>query len=159
MSDEFKTTVRIRRPSKIQSDGRGRSVWAQPVESVEFELLSTAELKKFLQSNDQELRQDIEAAAESGQEGVLARDTTTGLFEIVSDTDLQAILDSDLDQGPRKRSAEPAYVPVSDRGKSIDELSLVSTLALRKILKKEEATESGDAVDTRESGFDPYNSS
>jgi hypothetical protein len=157
MSDEFKSTVRIQRPAKIESDGRGRSVWAEPVESVEFELVSTAELTKILQSNDEAIRQDIEAVAESGQQGILARDTATGLFEIVSDTDLQAILDGDLDRAVPKRGSEAVYVPVSDSGKSIDELSLVSTLALKKILNKEETTESLDAVDTRKSGFDPYN--
>lgn len=156
MADEYTATVRIRRPAKIQSDGRGRSVWTDPVENAEFELVSTVELKKILMSNDEATRQGIEAAAESGEEGVLARDIATGLFEIVSDTQLQAVLDSDLDQPTPEKGADVTYESAHDSEQSIDDLSLVSTLALKKILAKEETTEP-DVCDTDDSGLDPYN--
>ncbi len=52
MSDELKTTVRIQRPSRIQCGGDGRSVWAESVGTVAFELLSTVELKKILKDED-----------------------------------------------------------------------------------------------------------
>ena len=40
------------RPSRIQCGGHGRSVWAESVGTVEFELLSTVELKKILKDED-----------------------------------------------------------------------------------------------------------
>lgn len=52
MSDELMTTVRIQRPSRIQCDGDGKSVWAESVGTAEFELLSTVELKKILKDED-----------------------------------------------------------------------------------------------------------
>ena len=72
MSDELKTTVRIQRPARIHSDGRNRSVCAEPVEIAEFELLSTVALKKILRSNDESAKKSIAAAAKSGDQGVLA---------------------------------------------------------------------------------------
>jgi len=85
LSDKLKTTVIIRRPAKIQMDGRGRSVWSQPVDSAELELLSSTALKKILKSNDNSARIAIEVAAESRDEGILARDVATGRIEIVDD--------------------------------------------------------------------------
>ena len=158
MSDELKTTVRIQRPAKIQTAGRGRSVWAEPVESAKFELLSTVTLKKILASKDEAAIKAIEDAAESGAEGVLARDLATGHFQIVDDTDLQAILDNNISLPKQERSADVTYEPAYDSEKSTDDLTLVSTQALRKILVKEEKEEPVVA-DTVESSCDPYNSS
>ena len=42
---DHEPTIKIRRPARIQSDGRGRSVWTDPVEtSDELELVSTQAL-------------------------------------------------------------------------------------------------------------------
>lgn len=158
MSDKTKTTVRIQRPAKIRTDGRGRSVWTEPVETAEFELFSTLALKKILESKDEPAKRAIEAMAESGDEGFLARDATTGLFEIINDTDLQAILDNDLSLLKQEKGADVSYKSAYDSEKSLDDWALVSTMALRKILGKEEK-EKPVSVDTTDSGFDPYNSS
>ena len=154
MSDEYTKTVRIPRPGKIHTDGRGRSVWTDPVETAEFELMSTTALKKVLDSDDDIAKKAIADAAASGGDGVLARDTATGLFEIVSDEDLQAILDDDFSLPKKTRPADVTLEPASDEPS--EELSLVSTQALRKILHQDD----DDQLDDLEpdGGFDPYNS-
>ncbi len=158
MSGKLKTTVRIQRPSKIRSDGGDRSVWVEPVETAEFELLSTVALKKILKSNDKAAKKSIAAAAETGDEGVLAMDTATGHFEIVDDTDLQAILEQDLRPPKHEKVTDIINEPVFHSENSIDELSLVSTLALKKILKEEdEALPIAEEIE--DTGFDPYDSS
>lgn len=158
MTDELKTTLRIQRRPRVQSDGRGRSVWAEPIDAVEFELLSTGELQKILKSTDETAKESIAVAASSGDDGVLARNTATGHFEILSDTDLQRIIEQDLQSSGQEKVADVIYEPVFDSEASISELSLVSTLALKKILKEEspEATTAGD-IDT--AGFNPYDRS
>jgi hypothetical protein len=158
MTDELKTTVRIQRPPRVQSDGRGRSVWAEPIDTVEFELLSTGELQKILESTDETAKKSIAVAASSGDDGVLARNTATGHFEILSDADLQRIIEQDLKPLGQEKVADVIYEPVFDGGTSIDELSLVSTLALKKILKAEDE-EVPVALETDSPGFDPYDRS
>ena len=46
--DLFATTVVIRRAAKVQTDDRGRSVWASPIEEAEFDLMSSQELRLAL---------------------------------------------------------------------------------------------------------------
>lgn len=150
MSDDYTATVRIARPARIQTDDRDGSAGTEPVESAEFELLSTAELRKILESNDVAARQGIEAAAESNDQGVLARDTSTGLFEILSDEELQGILDSDFSLPRKAKRDDDSDGPASGGEVSLDDLSLVSTQALKTILRNEE--NAGD-----DDGFDPYN--
>ena len=158
ISDKLKTTVKIQRPAKIQSDGRGGPVSAEPVDSAEFELLSTVALKKILKSSDEKAKKSIAAAANSGDEGVLARDTATGHFEILDDTDLQRIIGQDLNPPNQDKVADIIYEPAFDSVNSIGELSLVSTLALKKLLKEEdEDVPVAEEMDV--SGFDPYDSS
>lgn len=155
MSDEHETTIRIQRPARVRMDGRGRSVWTEPVETAELELMSSQALKKILASKDEKARESIEAATASGGEGVLARDPATGRFEIVDDADLQKIFDSDPGLSGQDKGAEVTYEAAYTGGRSAGDLSLVSTQALRRILGKEEVPEPADA-DIEESGFDPY---
>lgn len=82
----------------------------------------------------------------------------TGLFEMVDDAAVQAALDNDFSLPEQVSNADVTYEPAHDSEKSIDGLSLVSTLALRRILGKEEKEEPV-AADTVESSCDPYNSS
>lgn len=158
MSDELKTTVRIQRPSRIQCGGDGRSVCAESVGAAEFELLSTVELKKILKSNDEAAKQSIVAAASAGGDDVLARDTATGHFEILDDADLQKIIEQDMKPPVQENLADVIYEPAFDNDNSIDELSLVSTLALKKILK-DEAVDEPVVEDCDGAGFNPYDKS
>lgn len=161
MDDKLTQTVRIMRPSRVTTDDRGRTVWEGPVEETELELVSTQMLQSLLDSGDKQRRRQLEDAAKS-KDGVLARNLTSGSFEIIDDDDLKAALAS-ADATPGKvRAADVTLEPVAKKpGDTDEELSLVSTMALRKILGHEvpEATDDdpGDGPAFRGGGFDPYN--
>jgi hypothetical protein len=158
MADDYVATVRIRRPSKVTTDSRGRSVWAETIETAELELVSTSELQEMLKSTDDDTRSAIARVVSGAAEGVLARDPATGLFEVISDADLQAILDSDHGLPKTTRPADVTLQPVSSKAASAgEELSLVSTQVLRKILGKESPKAAKPEKD-KSGGFDPYNS-
>jgi len=154
--------ILVNRPGKVSTDSRGRSVWTDPVETPDLELVSTQTLQTLLTSRDEAERQAIEEAARSDAEGVLARDVATGYFEIIDDNDLQAILDSNEELPALQRPAEVVLEPVNENDGS-EELSLVSTQALRKILDRDGDTPATDNDDISPEpdlgGFDPYNSS
>jgi hypothetical protein len=148
MPEDYLKTVRIQRPTKVATDERGRTVWTGGIESVELELVSTTALYKILGSGDEKSRGEIRKAASGKTEGVLARDPASGSFEIVSDADLQAHLDGNRSQQGSHQAAE--------------ELSLVSTQMLRKVLKPDGTVEyAKDATGGKDKigGFDPYNKS
>lgn len=157
MSDDTPNKVLVRRPTKIKTDSRGRSVWADPIESAKLELVSTQTLKQILSSSDDKNRAAIEDAADTAAEGVLARDPATGFFEIINDTELQVILDANADLPKLSRPTDVTLEPLHDYVDD-ENLSLVTTMALRKVLAKsdDDATTEPE-VDT--SGMDPYNSS
>jgi hypothetical protein len=162
MAEDYIPTVRIRRPAKVTTDDRGRTVWADTIETAELELVSTAELQKILASTDEDTRSAIQSIIREEEEGVLARDPTTGLFEIISDADLQAILANTNDLPKTRRPADVTLEPVN-RQEDDEELSLVSTQVLRKILAKDAPKAASPAKDKlpkdKGGGFDPYNSS
>ena len=175
MAEDYIATVRIRRPAKVTTDDRGRSVWAETIETAQLELVSTGELKAILQSGDDESRSSIERLLKSNDDGVLARNSATGLFEVISDADLLAILESD-DKLPQTRPpADVTLEPANGSGDSGESLSLVSTQMLRKIIQpgdtggadKGSKAASGGKASGNEipgkkdkfGGFDPYNNS
>ena len=160
MSDELKQTVRIVRKPKVALDEHGHSVWTEPVEAVELDLVSTTMLKKILDSDDRKARQRIEEAAQ-GKDGVLAHDTQNNQFEIIDDDDLQAALDSASNTPDQTRPADVVLAPLSEQVNEDDEeLSLVSTQMLRKILASDDPDTYVDPGDSEDEGggFDPYNS-
>jgi hypothetical protein len=168
MSKSLTKTVRILKPARVKTDDRGRTVWDGPVEETELELVSTAMLRTMLASGDGERRRQLKKAA-AGKEGVLAKNLTSGTFEIIDDDDLKAALEhSDATPG-RTRAADVTWQPLRQRADTAnEELSLVSTQALRKILgqpekKKEPARKETGKKDRKKDvlpggGFDPYNS-
>ncbi len=161
MADEHTTTIRIRRPAKIRTDERGRSVWAGEIETAELELVSTQQLEGLLAGSDEESRTAIEAALAGDAEGVLARDPATGLFQIVTDEEVAAALGARAGK-PRARPERP--------GSAAEELSLVSTQVLRRRLdtgrlqpERPPRAARPTPVATKPKrdaggGFDPYNS-
>lgn len=84
MSEELKQTVRILRRAKVASDERGRTVWLDPAEPTELELVSTTMLERVLSSGDASRRQQIRDAA-SGKDGVLAIEVKSDSFEIIDE--------------------------------------------------------------------------
>ncbi len=132
-------------------------MWADPVESAKLELVSTQILKQILSSNDQQNREAIAVAADTATDGVLARDPATGFFEIIDDDDLQAILDINSDLPKLSRPVDVTLEPLHDYADD-EKLSLVSTMALRKVLAKD-IDDSTHETEVDASGTDPYNSS
>lgn len=152
MAEDFTKTVRIKRPSRVAPDDRGRNVWVGKVETVELELVSTMALKKILQTGDGQAQAEIRELAKSKKDGVLARDTATGHYQIVSEAELKAIADSDAAPKPvagdrPKRAAEVVAAPLTEKARlAAAELSLVSTQILRKVVGKKDPS----------GGFNPY---
>ncbi len=160
MSEDPPSKVLVRRPSKIKTDGRGRSVWANPVESAELELVSTQTLKQILSSSDDKNRKSIEDLATTVGDGVLARDPATGMFKIIDDEELQHILDNEENLPHLSRPSDVTLEPLHDYADD-DHLSLVSTQALRRVLtgSEDDGTETADEEkDVLDTGFDPYDS-
>ena len=169
MSDDYVATIRIRRPARVSTDG-GRNVWEGTIETVQLELVSESQLQEILDSEDEDTQGAIRQVLSGQEEGVLARDPATGMFQVISDDDLQAILDENDDLPIRRRPAnatlEPAGGDDQDRTQDQDqELSLVSTQMLRKIIKSDDGKPAKPVAGVkpkkpkdRSGGFDPYNS-
>ncbi len=157
MSDRESKKVLVKRPGRISTDGRGRSVWADPVESAELELVSTQMLKTILTSRDKADRKAIEKVASTSAEGILARSPESGKFEIIDDDELQAILDVNQDLPKLSRPADATLEPLRDYAD--DELSLVSSQALRKVISDDIEDSANDAdAEADTAGFNPYDS-
>lgn len=163
MSDAKKPPDGAKDQRRVQTDERGRSVWVGTIETAELEIVSTQMLKSLLDSADAGNRKQVEQLASRDDEGFLARNAATGHFQIIDDTDLQMILSQQKDSAPAPRPDnrdEPAPLPETDE----NDLSLVSTQALRKILgnstgetRKTDATPEPKLSRDDGGGFDPYN--
>ncbi len=159
MSDDFTRTVRIKRDSRVAPDERGRNVWVGKVESVELELVSTTALEKIFRTADGKTQVEIRKLAESKQDGVLARNTATGVFQIVSNEDLKTAVEVTAPRDGPKRGAEVQGAPISDKTmQAAAELSLVSTQILRKVVKEDAEAEAVKTAGKRDKfgGFNPY---
>lgn len=160
MAEDFTKTVRIQRPAKVAEDDRGRNVWVGRVESVELELVSTVALQKILKTADGKTQAEIRQLAAGKADGVLARDAATGVFQIVSNEDLKTAIEITTPRDGPARGAEIKGAPLSEKTlKAADELSLVSTQILRKVLTPDgkagyETSKSGKK--DKSGGFDPY---
>lgn len=172
MAEDPTKTVRIKRDSKVAEDPRGRNVWVGPVEQVtELELISTTALEKILASGDGKTQVEIRKLAASGKEGLLARDAATGHYEIVSQDDLKSIAETGQVPGKPQAGGVNVAAPLSDDAlRKAGELSLVSTMMLRKVVgadgkaefvnpAADKPTEPGKAGRDEFGGFDPYNRS
>jgi hypothetical protein len=156
MSD-LKQTVRLLRPTRVTSDAHGRTVPDGPVEETELELVSTAMLRAMLDSGNAEHQRRLREAA-AGKQGVLAKNLGSGNFEIIDDDDLKTALAAAATDAAGKVSARP-LLERADQGD--EELSLVSTQALRRMLgqpEKDPAKKHKTSPKSPGGGFDPYNS-
>lgn len=160
MNDELKQTIRIQRGEKVGLDDQGHSVWTKPVESIELELVNTVMLKKILDSDDEEKKQRIKSLAGEG-DGVLAKDTGSQNFEIISDEELASALEASGQETAFHRPSDVVLEPPVSDGEE-EELSLVSTQVLRQMLSHDDAGPAGDAGEFEESGdkggYNPYDS-
>lgn len=168
MSKDPTKTLQIRKIDKVAPDDRGRSVWLGKVEAVELELVSTMALKKILKTEGDKTRTEIHKLASGRKNGVLARDAATGHFRILSDADLKKATDAPPGDGPKRGAEVTAAALTETTRRKADELSLVSTQFLRKVVKPDGKTEfvKGDAGKPKTpgkkdkfGGFNPYDNS
>lgn len=158
MADDRK---RNEQDGKIASDDQGRSVRADTVQTGKFDLVTTQELRAILDSSDDDSLRSIEQAATSDEEGVLARNAETGMFEIIDESSLQEILGGRATGAYARPSADVTLEPLDNDAPS-ESFSLVSTQVLRKIIRKDAGGDTdgaefdADIIDT--DGSDPYNS-
>lgn len=162
MSKDHTKTVQIRKVAKVAPDDRGRSVWLGKIEPVELELVSTTALQKILTTEGGRTRSEIVKLAAGRKNGVLARDTATGHFRILSEADLKNAVDAPPGDSP-KRSAEVKAAPMTETTiRRAEELSLVSTQILRKVvapdgtIKVEAAKAKAASKKDKIGGFNPY---
>ena len=160
MSKDHTKTVQIRKVAKVAPGLQGRSVWLGKIEPVELELVSTTALEKIMKTEGGKTRSEIQKLAAGRKNGVLARDTATGHFRILSDSDLKRAATSPPGEGP-KRATETTGAPLTETTrKKADELSLVSTQILRKVVKPDGKTEyvAPKAAGKKDKfgGFNPY---
>jgi hypothetical protein len=153
-------TVQIRKVDKVAPDHRGRSVWLGKVEPVELELVSTTALQKILTTEGGTTRTEIQKLAAGRKNGVLARDTATGHFRILSDADLRKTSSTPPAEGP-KRGGVVTGAPMTETTRlKAAELSLVSTQILRKVVKPGAPAEGQKAKPSTKKdkfgGFNPY---
>ena len=156
MSEHRSAKVLVRRASQSAAGEEIAQEPAETGESDELELISTQMLKQILSSSDEDSRSAIEEAARTDVDGVLARHTETGYYEIIDNDELQTILDGNDDLPTLSRPSDPTLEPLHDYVES-DNLSLVSTQALRHVFGDEdkvEEVEPDKEVNVR--GFNPY---
>lgn len=160
MSKDPTKTVRIRKVDKVAPDDRGRSVWLGKKEEAELELVSTTALEKILKTEGGQTRSEIQKLAAGKKDGVLARDTATGHFRIVNETDLEKALAAESGGKRPARGAEVTGAAATDTTRlAAAELSLVSTQILRKVMKPEEKAEAEKPKASKKDkfgGFNPY---
>jgi hypothetical protein len=114
-------------------------------------------LKNLLDGKSADHKRRLEEAA-LGKEGVLAQHLGSGRFEIIDDDDLKAALENDAKARGNTRAADVTWEPLMERADTDnEELSLVSTQALRRMLGQEKDVDEEELrIDI--GGFDPYNS-
>ena len=158
MSKDHTKTVRIQKVDKVAPDLRGRSVWLGKVEPVELELVSTSALEKILKSEGGQTVSEIRKLAAGRKDGVLARDTATGHFRILSESDLRKAATAPPGEGPSRSGVVKAEPITESTRQKADELSLVSTQFLRKVVKPEDQGGKAKAAGRKDKfgGFNPY---
>jgi hypothetical protein len=161
MAKDHTKTAQIRRIAKVAPDHRGRSVWLGKIEPVELELVSTMALQKLLKTGGGDTRAEIGKLAAGRKNGVLAREAATGHFRILSEADLRKAATtppSPADAPQRRNVTTGAPITEAARRKA-DELSLVSTQMLRKVVRPDGPAgfEKPTTKKDRSGGFDPYN--
>jgi len=104
MSKDHTKTVQIRKVEKVAQGLQGRSVWLGKIEPVELELVSTTALEKIMKTEGGKTRSEIQKLAAGRKNGVLARDTATGHFRILSDADLKKAATTPPGEAPKRAS-------------------------------------------------------
>lgn len=144
MKDDLTSTIRLVRRPRVTTDAVGGTVWADSIETLELEMVSTSMLEVMLGDDTEGTRRKMEQLAPSG-DGALARLAGCDSFEVVSNDELQeALSDDDTHDGGALElvTTQMLRVMIDNPDKSINEVSEELQLI-------EEANAAG--------GFDPYN--
>ena len=136
------------RDRKVGTDSQGRTVWTKPLEEAEFELVSTVMLKQIIESDDDRKNARIRALADA-EDGVLARSTGSGEYEILPDDELEAALKATSNPESPNKPQQFTLETVSESDEA-EELSLVSTQMLRRMLSVDDESDVGP--DDQDSG-------
>ena len=153
-SEDSATTDVIRRPKNVvKTDARGQTVWADDIEEIELDLMSSQDLELALEAANDVDRESLRSLAESGKDGVVVRDRATGRYDVVSEAELREWLDTDIEISASIRRHE--MMPESEDADREDELPLVSTQDLHQMLTQDDSDFSLEVPDD-DPGFDPY---
>lgn len=154
-SHDYTATLRIQRPSKVAIDERGHTVWVAPVDDLELELMSSQELRLALAAADTDERASMEALVSQERDGIVIRDRATGVFDVVSEAQLQELLKgSGVSLMP-----DIDTVTECDADSACETLTLVTTQALRAILDPDSDEARLTPGADRNRGFNPYDKS
>ena len=155
MSDDLKSTIKIRLNEKIGIDSRGRSVWTKPIEPVELELMSTQMLETIIHSDDKDRNMQLRALAD-GEDGLIACDTTNNKLEVLRDIDLEAALRAA--DNPDANDEVSKYTLERTGTQEVEqELSLATTQVLRKMLKGPSSRDLNEQdSEDQAGGYNPY---
>ena len=155
MNDKLSQTQKILRSSRFTTDDRGRTALTETVETLNLELMSTQMLQKVIEKNDTDTNASLRKIAE-GESGLVARDIDKGKFEVISDKELENILNG----SDAKTKSISSFVD-EDVVETVDgegDLDLVSTQMLRIALNLNDDEDASSEIPL-EKGFDPYNRS
>jgi hypothetical protein len=120
---------------------------------TELELDSTQMLKQILSSRDTADAKAVEDAANTASEGVLARHSRSGIYEIIDEQEFEMLLDDCEDLPELRRPTDVTLRPLCDYAEN-NYFSLVSSRALRRALGGDEETAADGEPGV--GGFDPY---
>lgn len=144
MKDDLTSTIRLVRRPRVTTDAVGGTVWADSIETLELEMVSTSMLEVMLDDDTEGTRHKMEQLATSG-DGALARLAGSDSFEVISNDELQeALSDDDTHNGEALElvTTQMLRVMIDNPDKSMEEVAEELQLI-------EEANAAG--------GFDPYN--
>lgn len=145
MTDDYPTTIIIRRPSRVVTDSQGRTVWQGAVEETELELMSSQTLQVAIAAAGAKESESIQAVVRGDEDGIVVRECATGLFRVISEAELLAA----------SEKASQVKAGEDDEGISMDGLSLVSTQMFREMLAQIDVKEATPS-EKRNKGFNPY---
>jgi len=153
MNDKLNQTQRLFRSSKFATDDSGRGALVDTAETGTMELMSTQMLQMIIDTNDAKANDNLRKIAE-GESGLVARDVDKDRFEIISDDELQNILNGS-DSGVKTSGSLVDEVSVETLDNE-GELDLVNTQMLRIALNLTD--DEGALVEApADEEFDPYN--
>ncbi len=160
MSNDLKKTIRIRRDNAPDGASPAEN---GPSATAELELVSTQMLEKILFDMNDVPSEQMREIADSEEEGWLAREADGKNFEILKDDELESALRAANEDHDPLNVPDSSLEQVDSLRDTADDLCLVSTQHLRRMLDggTDVNNPAPDEIDEEPEpdSFDPYNSS